>query len=102
MISCYVIPDCPDISSKGTMRLLLIEDEKKVADFVARIIYERGLTGTSLGTLALAAGAIGDAGAWCILAIVLASFGAGPLVAVKAIGGGVVFAILVFTLGRKL
>src|ERR1039458_7826266 len=36
MISCYVIPDCPDISSKGTMRLLLIEDEKKVADFVAR------------------------------------------------------------------
>src|ERR1039458_8276760 len=56
---------------------------------LARIIYERGLSGTSLGTLALAAGAIGDAGAWCILAIVLASFGAGPLVAIKAIGGGV-------------
>src|ERR1039458_1872059 len=36
MISCYVIPDCPRISSRGTMRLLLIEDEKKVADFVAR------------------------------------------------------------------
>src|SRR5690348_2076359 len=44
---------------------------------LARIIYERGLTGTPLGTLALAAGAIGDAGAWCVLAIVLASFGAG-------------------------
>ena len=69
---------------------------------LARIIYERGLTGTSLGTLALAAGAIGDAGAWCILAVVLASFGAGPMVAVKAIGGGVIFAILVLTLGRKL
>lgn len=69
---------------------------------LARIIYERGLTGTPLGTLALAAGAIGDAGAWCILAIVLASFGAGPTVAVKAIGGGVLYALLVLTLGRKL
>jgi Kef-type K+ transport system membrane component KefB len=69
---------------------------------LARIIYERGLTGTPLGTLALAAGAIGDAGAWCVLAIVLASFGAGPAVAVKAIGGGVLYAVLVLTLGRKL
>jgi Kef-type K+ transport system membrane component KefB len=69
---------------------------------LARIIYERGLTGTSLGTLALAAGAIGDAGAWCVLAIVLASFGAGPLVAIKAIGGGIVYAVLALTVGRKL
>jgi len=69
---------------------------------LARIIYERGLTGTSLGTLALAAGAIGDAGAWCVLAIVLASFGAGPMVAIKAIGGGTLYAVLVLTVGRKL
>jgi Kef-type K+ transport system membrane component KefB len=69
---------------------------------LARIIYERGLTGTALGTLALAAGAIGDAGAWCVLAIVLASFGAGPLVAIKAIGGGVVYAVIVLTVGRKI
>jgi Kef-type K+ transport system membrane component KefB len=69
---------------------------------LARIIYERGLTGTSLGTLALAAGAIGDAAAWCVLAIVLASFGAGSMVAVKAIGGGVLYALVVLTLGRKL
>lgn len=69
---------------------------------LARIIYERGLTGTSLGTLSLAAGAIGDAAAWCVLAVVLASFGAGPMVAVKAIGGGVLYAVLILTLGRKL
>ena len=69
---------------------------------LARIIYERGLTGTSLGTLALAAGAIDDAAAWCVLAIVLASFGAGPLIAVKAIVGGVLYGILVLTLGRRL
>jgi Kef-type K+ transport system membrane component KefB len=69
---------------------------------LARIIYERGLTGTSLGTLALAAGAIGDAGAWCVLAVVLASFGAGPMVAVRAIGGGILYAVVVLTIGRKL
>src|SRR5260370_11166951 len=69
---------------------------------LARIIYERGLTGTSLGTLALAAGSIGDAGAWCVLAIVLASFGAGPMVAVKAIAGGTAYGIFVLTIGRRL
>jgi Kef-type K+ transport system membrane component KefB len=69
---------------------------------LARIIYERGLTGTSLGLLALSAGAIGDVGAWCILAVVLASFGAGPLLAVKAIAGGILYAIVVLTYGRKL
>ncbi len=69
---------------------------------LARIIYERGFTGTPLGTLALAAGAIGDAGAWCVMALVLASFGAGPGVAVKAIAGGITYAVIVLTLGRKL
>lgn len=69
---------------------------------LARIIYERGLTGTSLGTLALAAGAIDDAAAWCVLAIVLASFGAGPIIAVKAIAGGLLYGVLTLTLGRRL
>lgn len=68
---------------------------------LARIIYERGLAGTSLGTLALAAGAIDDAAAWCILAVVLASFGDSWLVAVKAIGGGALYAVLALTLGRR-
>jgi Kef-type K+ transport system membrane component KefB len=64
---------------------------------LARIIYERGLAGTALGTLSL-----GDAVAWCVLAVVLASFGGGAEVAVKAIGGGVVFTVLMLTVGRKL
>ena len=69
---------------------------------LARIIYERGLTGTPLGTLALSAGAIDDAAAWCVLAIVLASFGGGPAVAVKAIAGGVLYAVVVLTVARRL
>lgn len=68
---------------------------------LARIIYERGLAGTPLGTLLLAAGAMDDAAAWCVLAVVLASFGGGPEVALKAIGGGLVFTVLMLTVGRR-
>jgi Kef-type K+ transport system membrane component KefB len=38
---------------------------------LARIIQERGIAGTPLGTLALAAGAANDVIAWCLLAVVL-------------------------------
>ena len=69
---------------------------------LARIIYERGLTGTSLGTLALAAGSIDDAAAWCVLAIVLASFGGGASTAVLAIAGGLGYGLFMVTVGRKL
>lgn len=68
---------------------------------LARIIHERGISGTALGTLALAAGAIDDAAAWCVLAVVLASFGGGAIVAVKAIGGGVLFAVLMVLFGTR-
>jgi Kef-type K+ transport system membrane component KefB len=76
---------------------------------LARIISERGLSGTPLGTLALAAGAIDDAAAWCVLAVVLATFGAShPLqigsikvgAEVVAIGGAVLYGVFALTLGR--
>lgn len=78
---------------------------------LARIISERGLAGTPLGTLALAAGAIDDAAAWCVLAIVLATFGAtqpftffgvavGPQFV--AIGGSILYGIFMLTIGKKL
>jgi Kef-type K+ transport system membrane component KefB len=69
---------------------------------LARIINERGLSNTSLGTLSLTAGAFDDACSWCVLAIVLATFGAGPGVAVLAIGGGVAYAAFLLLFGRKL
>ncbi len=69
---------------------------------LARIIHERGLSGTSMGTLSLSAGAIDDAGAWILIALVLASFGDGPMVAVKAIGGGIGFAIFMVWVAPKL
>lgn len=47
---------------------------------LARIIRERGLTGTKLGTLALTAAATGDVAAWCILAVIVAVVKAGSVV----------------------
>lgn len=69
---------------------------------LARIIYERGLTGTSLGTLALAAGSMDDAAAWCVLALVLASFSSRPTLAVFAVGGGALYAAFILLVGKRL
>jgi Kef-type K+ transport system membrane component KefB len=69
---------------------------------LARIIYERGLSGTPLGTLALACGATDDALSWCILAAVLAIHRGSVAVAATAIIGGVVYTLLLLTIGRRL
>jgi Kef-type K+ transport system membrane component KefB len=69
---------------------------------LARIINERGLANSSLGTLTLTAGAFDDACSWCVLAIVLATFGGGPGIAVVAIGGGVLYAAFILLFGKRL
>jgi Kef-type K+ transport system membrane component KefB len=69
---------------------------------LARIIEEKGLSGTRLGTLALAAGSVDDAAAWAVLAVVLASITGDSSGAVWAIGGGVVFVVGVLVVGRPL
>lgn len=69
---------------------------------LARIIRDNGLSGTALGTLALAAGSVDDAAAWCLLAVSLASFGGQASLVVLAVGGGAAFVALVFGLLRPL
>ena len=69
---------------------------------LARIINERGLAGSALGTLSLTAGAFEDACSWGVLAIVLATFGGGAGVAVLAIGGGLAWTAVVLVLGPRL
>lgn len=68
---------------------------------LARIIFEKKLTGTSLGTLALACGATADAISWCILAAVLAIHRNSPMLAVIAIGGGLLYTLVLLTIGRR-
>jgi len=67
---------------------------------LARIIQDRGISGTALGTLALTAGATDDAIAWCLLAVVLASFNNHPGLAVTAIAGGAVYVAVVLGVVR--
>lgn len=69
---------------------------------LARIINERGLAGSALGTLSLTAGAFDDAVSWCVLAVVLATLGGGPGIAVIAIVGAAAYAAFMLTLGRRL
>jgi len=69
---------------------------------LARIIHERGLTGTMLGTLTLAAGSMDDAAAWCLLALVLASFEGNAMIAASAIGGGLFYAAVVLLIAKPL
>ncbi|MGC4771024.1 cation:proton antiporter [Micromonospora sp. DT44] len=68
---------------------------------LARIITERGQTGTRHGMLALASGAIDDMVAWIMLAVVLAfaSGEAGP--ALVTAGGAVLFGVALWLGGRR-
>ncbi len=68
---------------------------------LARIIFEKRLSGTSLGTLALACGATADAISWCILAVVLAVHRGSAATAILAIGGGLVYTVVLLTIGRR-
>ena len=68
---------------------------------LARIIFERGLSGTTVGALALAAGAIDDAAAWAVLAVVLASVGNDWSIALVALGGSALFITVLFTVGKR-
>ena len=58
---------------------------------LARIIHFKHLTGTRMGTIALGAGALDDAAAWCLLALVLASFDNDYAAALRNVGGGIAF-----------
>jgi Kef-type K+ transport system membrane component KefB len=69
---------------------------------LARIINERGLANSALGTLSLTAGAFDDAVSWCVLAVVLATFGAGAGVAILAIGGGLIYTLFIVLFGKRL
>ncbi len=69
---------------------------------LARIIHFKGLAGTTMGTVAIGAGAIDDATAWCLLAVVLASFDGNWNHALLNIGGGICFVAVAFMVARPI
>ena len=106
LIAFYLASDTNLFSQKTTQTqaMLFMGAAMSITAFpmLARIIFEQGLTKTSIGTLTLAAGAVDDAVAWCVLAVVLASFQNDFSLAVYAIGGGITFAIVTLTIIKRL
>lgn len=68
---------------------------------LARIIQEKGLTKTHLGTISLASAANGDITAWCLLAVVVAIAQAGSMLsAIYNIGFSFIYLLLMFAVIR--
>lgn len=61
---------------------------------LARLIKFKKLTGTTMGTVSLGAGAIDDAAAWCLLSFVLATMGGGWRDVALSLGGGTGYVLL--------
>jgi len=69
---------------------------------LASIIHFKRLTGTTMGTVALGAGSIDDASAWCLLAVVLASLDENSARAVWNIAGALAYVAVVLGILRPL
>ena len=67
---------------------------------LARILQDRRLQRTAMGTLALTCAAINDAIAWCLLAFVVGVMQDTPLDAVRTVGLTFLYIALMLTLGR--
>ena len=75
---------CRDLASPGTSFsafALFIGVAMSITAFpvLARILEDRNLTHTTLGSIALTCAALDDVTAWCILALVVTTFMTGPL-----------------------
>ena len=67
----------PNVSNWQSMMYLGAAMSVTAFPVLARIIEERGIGGTALGTLALAAGSVDDMIAWTLLGVVLTSIDSG-------------------------
>jgi K+:H+ antiporter len=67
---------------------------------LARIISERGLTGTRFGSLAMACGALDDGVAWVLLAVVIGAATGDPGHIVLTAGGTVLFVLFLAFVAR--
>ncbi|GAB1334112.1 cation:proton antiporter [Streptomyces sp. E-15] len=94
----WVAHDAVDLYPDGvspTVGALFVGVTVAVTAFpmLARIITERGLTDTRFGSVALASGALDDAVAWVLLAMVLSMAGGNADTFLLAVGGAVGLAV---------
>jgi len=86
----------------GWQAMLFVGTAIAVSAFpvLARIVHDRGLTRTRIGTIALACAATDDAVAWILLATVLATGRAQPGIAVVALLGGTGYTLVMLVGAR--
>ncbi|MEV7148698.1 MULTISPECIES: cation:proton antiporter [unclassified Streptomyces] len=97
-----------DFAPEGTKKLpfvLFIAVSMSITAFpvLARILTDRGLYRTKVGALAMAAAAVDDVSAWCLLAVVVAvTKSNSPMDALTTAGYAVAFAAVMFFVVRPL
>ena len=69
---------------------------------LARLIQFKKLSGTTIGAVSLGAGAINDAAAWCLLAVVLSSLDHNWTHALVNVGGGLAYVAFTLLVVRPL
>jgi len=69
---------------------------------LARILQDRGLQQTRLGTMALTCAAINDAIAWCLLAFVVSVMQSTPAAAIRTVALTILYIAVMATVGRAL
>jgi Kef-type K+ transport system membrane component KefB len=70
---------------------------------LARILADRGMTGTRLGAIAIACAAVDDITAWCVLAAVVIVARAGEFTSlIVTLSGTALYVVVMLTLGRRL
>ena len=85
--------------------MLLVGTTMAITAFpvLARLLAEKNMLGTRVGMLALTCAAIGDALAWCMLALVIAIIHAtGPTSAILTVGLTLLFIVFMYTIVRPL
>jgi Kef-type K+ transport system membrane component KefB len=104
-LSLWLYPRLSDSSVGFTGFALFMGAAMSVTAFpvLARILAERGLTHTRVGTVTLACAAVADVTAWCILAVVVATVSArgNGLPPWVTIAGAVVYAALMVLVMRR-
>ncbi|HET8839811.1 MAG TPA: cation:proton antiporter, partial [Ktedonobacteraceae bacterium] len=104
-LAFWLYPGFAGAKTGLTSFMLLVGTAMAITAFpvLARILTERNMLGTRLGTLALTCAAVDDVIAWCLLALVVTVIHAtGVFAAVATVGLTLVFALCILFLVRPL
>ncbi len=91
----------PSISITTAMCFLGVSFAITAFPMLARILEERGLTKTYVGTLSLVAGSICDAISWCLLSFLLAVVKSDPSLTVYVVVSGFIYILFMVVFVRK-